>query len=315
MRVAVFGAGLMGHALALVYALGGHTVRMTDNNSGTLAGALGAMQLALATLRDGDEVDASWTDARLAAMVTRCPTAAETLQEAELIVEAIDEQPDSKRILYSEIDALAPINAIIASNTSALNIFPLVPERRQARTVIAHWYSPPYLVDLCDIVASERTDPAVIGVVRKAVADMGKVPVVMKKFIPGYIANRVQGAIWLEVNMLLDEDYANPRDIDDAIIHGLALRMPLLGHLAKADFMGLMLLYDGMRTGTYRPPVQQTHSTVLDALVAAGRTGVLAGGGYFDWSGRSPDMLFAQRDRKLLALKRALREIGTMRGA
>jgi 3-hydroxybutyryl-CoA dehydrogenase len=134
----------------------------------------------------------------------------------------------------------------------------------------------------------------------------------MKKFIPGYIANRVQGAIWLEVNMLLDEGFASPRDIDDAIIHGLALRMPILGHLAKADFMGLMLLYDGMRHGTYRPPAPQTHSTVLDALVAAGRTGVLAGGGYFDWRGRDPGELFAQRDRKLLALKQALREIGSL---
>jgi 3-hydroxybutyryl-CoA dehydrogenase len=144
---------------------------------------------------------------------------------------------------------------------------------------------------------------------------MGKVPVVMKKFIPGYIANSVQGAIWLEVTTLLDEGYASPRDIDDAIIYGLALRMPILGHLAKADFMGLMLLYDGMRHGTYRPPVQKTHGAVLDALIAAGRTGVLAGGGYFDWSGRSPGELFAQRDRKLLALKRAFREIGTMRAA
>ena len=136
----------------------------------------------------------------------------------------------------------------------------------------------------------------------------------MKKFIPGYIANRVQGAIWLEVTMLLDEGYASPRDIDDAIIHGLALRMPILGHLAKADFMGLMLLYDGMRNGTYQPPAQKTHSTVLDGLVAAGRTGVLSGAGYFDWGGRGSDQLFAQRDQKLLALKRALREIGTMRG-
>src|SRR4051812_13492523 len=97
---------------------------------------------------------------------------------------------------------------------------------------------------------------------RAIVAAMGKAPVVMKKFIPGYIANRVQGAIWLEVTMLLDEGYASPADIDDAIIHGLALRMPVLGHLAKADFMGLMLIYDGMRYSTYQPPAQQTHSTV-----------------------------------------------------
>jgi 3-hydroxybutyryl-CoA dehydrogenase len=314
MQVAVLGSGLMGHALALVHALGGHAVRMTDSNPATLERSLGSMQTALATLRDGGEADASWTDARLAAAVARCATVAETLEGAELIVEAITEQPDAKHAVYREIDALAAMDAVIASNTSGLDIFPLVPQRRQARTLIAHWYSPPYLVDLCDIVGSECTDPAAIEMVRKTVADMGKVPVVMKKFIPGYIANRVQGAIWLEVNMLLDEGYASPRDIDDAIIHGLALRLPILGHLAKADFMGLMLLYDGMRDGTYRPPAPRSHSESLDALVAAGRTGVLAGGGYFDWSGRSPNALFADRDRRLLALKRALRQIGTVRG-
>jgi 3-hydroxybutyryl-CoA dehydrogenase len=315
MNVAIFGAGLMGHALALVHAIGGHTIRMTDNNPDTLGRSFASMQTALATLRDGGEVDASWTDARLAAAVTRCATVAETLEGADLIVEAITEQPEAKRALYAAIDTLAPMHAIIASNTSGLDIFPLVPERRQTRTLIAHWYSPPYLVDLCDIVGSARTDPTTIETVRRIVADMGKVPVVMKKFIPGYIANRVQGAIWLEVTMLLDEGYASPADIDDAIIHGLALRMPILGHLAKADFMGLALIYDGMRHATYQPPAQRTHSETLDALMAAGRTGILAGHGYFDWTGRSPDALFAERDRKLLALKRALRAIGTVRGA
>ena len=174
MQVAVLGAGLMGHALALVYALGGHTVCMTDSNPETLERSLGLMQTALATLRDGGETDASWTDARLAAVVTRCATVAETLDGAELIVEAITEQEEAKRALYAEIDAQAPPGVIIASNTSALDIFPLVPERRQARTLIAHWYSPPYLVDLCDIVGGERTDPAVTELVRRLVAEMGK---------------------------------------------------------------------------------------------------------------------------------------------
>src|ERR1019366_4779773 len=186
MRVAVCGAGLMGHALALVHALGGHTVRLTDTNAETLARAPKLMATALATLRDGGEVDGSWTDARLAGAVRCCATPAETLQGAELVVEAIIERPDAKRALFSEIDTLAPMSAIVASNTSGLDIFPLVPERRQARTLIAHWYTPPYLVDLCDVVGSEKTDPAVVETIRKLVADMGKVPVVMKKFIPGY---------------------------------------------------------------------------------------------------------------------------------
>jgi 3-hydroxybutyryl-CoA dehydrogenase len=126
MNVAILGAGLMGHALALVHAIGGHTIRMTDNNPDTLGRSFASMQTALATLRDGGEVDASWTDARLAAAVTRCATVAETLEGADLIVEAITEQPEAKRALYAAIDTLAPMHAIIASNTSGLDIFPLV---------------------------------------------------------------------------------------------------------------------------------------------------------------------------------------------
>ena len=314
MKVAVFGAGLMGHAIALVHALGGHTVRMTDNDAATLARAPGLMKAALTTLREGGEADASWTDARLDAAVRCCPTIAETLDGAELIVEAITERPDAKRALYAEIDRLAPMSAIIASNTSGLDIFPLVPERRQPRTLITHWYTPPYLVDLCDIVGSDKTDPAVIETVRKIVADMGKKPLVMKRFITGYIANRIQAAIGLEVQKLIDEGYASPHDIDEAIIHGLALRIPILGHMAKADFTGLPLLQGMMKNAGYKPPQPRERSETLDALVAAGRTGVMSGKGYFDWGGRSPDELFRERDRKLLALKRALRDIGRMEG-
>jgi 3-hydroxybutyryl-CoA dehydrogenase len=314
MKVAVFGAGLMGHAIALVHALGGHTVRMTDNDAATLARAPALMKAALTTLREGGEVDASWTDARLDAAVTCCKMLAETLEGAELIVEAITERPDAKRALYAEIDRLAPMDAIIASNTSGLDIFPLVPERRQARTLIAHWYTPPYLVDLCDIVGSERTDTAVIETVRNIVADMGKKPLVMKKFITGYVANRIQAAIGLEVQKLIDEGYASPKDVDDAIIHGLALRIPILGHMAKADFTGLPLLQQGMKNATYKPPEARGRSETLDKLIAAGRTGVMSGKGYFDWGGRSPDELFRERDRKLLALRRALRQIGRMEG-
>jgi 3-hydroxybutyryl-CoA dehydrogenase len=314
MKVAVFGAGLMGHAIALVHALGGHAVRLTDSNAATLAQAPVLMKAALATLREGGEADASWTDARLDAAVTCCKTVAETADGAEFIVEAITERPDAKRALYAEIDRSAPMTAILASNTSGLDIFPLVPERRQARTLITHWYTPPYLVDLCDVVGSDKTDPAVIETVRKLIADMGKVPLVMKKFIPGYIANRIQAAIGLEVQHLVDEGYASARDIDEAMIHGLALRIPILAHMAKADFTGLLVIQDLAKHGGYRAPEPRGQSETLDKLIAEGRTGVMAGRGYFDWGGRSPDELFRERDRKLLALKRALRQIGRMEG-
>src|SRR5262245_53514019 len=103
MRVAVVGAGLMGHALALVFALGGHRVRLTDNDAATLARAPGLMETALATLREAGEVETGWTAARLATQATPHATLADTVAEAELIVEAIVEKPEAKRALYAEL--------------------------------------------------------------------------------------------------------------------------------------------------------------------------------------------------------------------
>lgn len=315
MNVAVFGAGTMGHALALVFALGGHNVRLTDSHAPTLARAPGLIEAARATLVEAGETGPEWTAAKIAEVITICHSVAETLKGCSLVVEAIIEVPEAKRALFAEIDELAGPDVVIASNTSYLDIFPLVPVARAERTAIVHWYTPPYLVDLVDIVGSDKTDPTVVEMLRETVAAMGKVPVVMKRFISGYIANRLQSAMNLEVQKLLDEGYATPRDIDDAVIHGLALRMPIVGHLAKADFTGLQLSQNILANRSYEPPPVRGHSEMLDKLVAEGRTGVVSGKGYFDWGGRSPDELFQDRDRRLLALKQALRAIGPMEGS
>ena len=312
-EVAVIGAGTMGHALALVFALGGHRVRLTDANKETLARAPALMRTAVETLAEAGEVDAD-AAARLAQSVRLCDTLAETVQGAELVIEAISERPEVKRAVFAELDRLMAPDAILASNTSNLDIFPLVPAARQKRTAIAHWYTPPYLCDLVDVVPGPETDPEVIETIRATVAAMGKVPVVFKQFVQGYVANRIQAAIGLEVQHLLDEGLVTPRDIDQSVLHGIALRMPILAVLAKADFTGLELLRDGTANRSYTPPVPRGHSETLDKLVAEGRTGVMAGRGYFDWGGRTPEELFRERDRKLLALKRALREIKPMEG-
>jgi 3-hydroxybutyryl-CoA dehydrogenase len=314
MQISIIGAGTMGHGLALVFALGGHAVRLTDTDAATLEQAGSLVENALATLREAGEADPSWTSERLASAIRRCGTLAETVEKAELIVEAIVEQPEAKRRLFAELDGLAPTNAILASNTSYLDPFPLIPDGRQSSAVIAHWYTPPYLIDLVDIVGGPGTDPAIVEQMRATIIGLGQVPVVLHRFLPGYIANRVQAAIGLEVNRLLDEGYASPREIDDSIIHGLALRIPILGHLAKADFTGLQLQQHALANRSYEPPLPTKRSATIDRLVTEGRTGVLAGHGYFDWGGRNPADLFRERDRKLLALKKAMREIGTMRG-
>lgn len=314
MKVAIIGAGTMGHALALVFALGGHEVRLTDSSMATLERAGPLMEAALATLVAYDEAspehDAEW----LHAHVARLPTLAETVEDADLVLEAIIEQPEAKRALFEQIDRYAPSAAIIASNTSYLDPFPLVPARRQARAIVMHWYTPPYLVDLVDIVAGPETDPRVVATARDLVEAMGKSPVVLRRFIPGYIANRIQSAMNLEVQKLLDEGYASAEEIDTAIIEGIALRLPILGALAKDDFTGLAFRQASLRNRMYEPPVVTGKSETVDRLVASGRTGVQAGAGHYDWGGAEPAALFEARDQRLLALKRALRQIGTMAG-
>jgi len=313
--VAIIGAGTMGHGLALVFALGGHAVRLTDSRPETLEGAPALMQAALETLIEAGEADPSWTAARLDAAIRRCAGLAETVEGVKVVIEAITEKPQAKEALFSELDGVMGEDAILASNTSYLDVFPLIPARRQRRALIAHWYTPPYLVDLVDLVPGPQTDPEVVETMRAMVAALGQVPIVLKRFIAGYIANRIQSAITLEVLQLLDDGVASPREIDDAIIHGLALRIPVLGHLAKADFTGLDLVRQALANRSYVPPVQRGRSDVLDALCAEGRTGVMAGRGFFDWGGRDPAALFRDRDRRILALKRALREIGPMQGS
>ncbi|HKH34394.1 MAG TPA: 3-hydroxyacyl-CoA dehydrogenase family protein [Beijerinckiaceae bacterium] len=312
--VAVLGAGIMGHGIALVFALGGHRVRLTDSRAEALDKAPGLMEAALETLREAEEVDASWTAEKLSQAIRCCGTLEETVPDAEVVIEAITELPDAKRALFEEIDGLLGEHAILASNTSYLDVFPLIPARRQRQALIAHWYTPPYLVDLVDIVPGPETDPANIERMRELIVGLGQVPIVLQRFISGYIANRIQSAITLEAFKLLDEGYATAREIDDAIIHGLALRIPILGHLAKADFTGIELVRNALANRTYEPPRPTGQSEAVDKLVDQGRTGVMAGKGFFDWGGRTPAELFRERDRRLLALKKALREIGPLQG-
>ena len=313
-EVAVVGAGLMGHALALVFALGGHQIRLTDNNPESLERAPGLMATALNTLVEAGEVDASWNRQRLSQAVRCVPSLADTVKGAAVVIEAVVEKPEVKTAVYGQLEQLMDPGAILASNTSNLDIFPLVPAGLQKRTIIAHWYTPPYLCDLVDLCPGPETDPSAVIVVRDMVKAMGKAPVVFKQMVQGYVANRLQAAMQLEVYRLLDEGLVTPKDIDDSVLHGLALRIPILGIMAKADFTGLLLMQQGMKNRSYTPPVPQGRSEVLDKLIAEGRTGVMAGKGYFDWGDRSPEELFRERDQKLLALKQALRKIGPMEG-
>ncbi|WP_246710163.1 3-hydroxyacyl-CoA dehydrogenase family protein [Martelella soudanensis] len=306
--VAVIGAGTMGHALALVHALGGCRVFLHDAAPAVLERAPTLITAASATLVEAGAVTAE--DAQAAGRrIVPADTLAEAVSGVDLVVEAVVEKAEIKRAVFTDIDRHAPPSAIIASNTSYLDVFPLVPEARQSRAAIAHWYTPPYIVDLVDLAPGPSTAPETIETLRQLYQGFGKAPLVFDRLVPGYIANRLQAALNLECLRMIDEGWASAADIDFSIRHGLVHRLAVLGHMRKMDYTGLEMVRNGLAGRTYQPPENTGESPVLDRLIAAGRTGVFAGAGFYDYDGTPVDELLHRRDLRLLQLKTELQNL------
>lgn len=307
-NIAVIGAGTMGHGLALVHAIGGCDVRLYDIDPEMLTQARGLMKAACNTLqKDGVHTRAE-LDAALA-RIEDCNELAATVADADLIVEAVVEKTDVKRVVFAEIADLAPDDAVVASNTSYLDVFPLLPEKLKTRTLIAHWYTPPYIVDLVDIAPGPDTDPKHVETLRALYEGFGKAPLVFEKLIQGYIANRLQSALNLECLRMIDEGWVKAEDIDFSIRYGLIERLAVLGHMRKADYTGIQMMQNALASRAYQPPPQNGRSDTVDRLIAEGRTGVRAGAGFYDYGDKSPEALFEDRDLKLLKMKKAIQDI------
>jgi 3-hydroxybutyryl-CoA dehydrogenase len=141
---------------------------------------------------------------------------------------------------------------------------------------------------------------------------VGKKPIVITKFLPGFIGNRLQSALGNEVLHLLDEGYASPEDIDTATKASFALRMPILGLVKRMDFTGLDLSQKIISNATYKIPPQRTQSKSVDALVAKGKLGVKTGSGFYEYGGRSTEEIMKERDIKLIRLREFLKEMGEL---
>lgn len=307
-NVAVIGAGLMGHALAAVHAIGGLATKLYDSDPTRLANArslIGQIMDTLVLAQSLTQDDASKAIDR----ISYCNSLENTLEGVDLIVEAVTEKPEVKKQVYKDISRFASPACVIASNTSYLDIFPFIPAERQRFSIIAHWYTPPYIVDLVDVVPGPQTDPAIVQRVAALYKSMGKHPIIFKKFIAGYIANRLQTALNLEVFRLLEEQQVSAADIDDSIRHGLALRLCLLGQLQKADFTGLEMVRNGLASKAYEPPVATGKSPVLDGLIAQGKTGIFSGEGFYDYKDTPAETLLKRRDLDLLTLKHSLHSL------
>lgn len=311
-KVAVIGAGTMGHGLAMVFAQGGYQVALNDLSPEILDKARGLIKSNLGTLAEAGLFDAAQRDEVAERRISYTRDLGQAVAGAGFVVEAIVENAEAKKKMFSDLDRLAPPAAILASNTSYLDIFQFVETRRPDKVLITHWFAPPHIVPLVEIVSGPQTSAQTVQTVKQMHDELGKTTIVIDKFLPGFVGNRMQAALGLEIFRLLDEGYATPEDLDKAAKAGFGLRLPILGVVQRMDFAGLDLVQHVLQNRSYQPPEVRGRSQVIDDLVARGRRGVKDGAGFYEYGGRSPAEIMHQRDLKLLKLRKFLQDLGEL---
>jgi len=310
-NVTIVGAGTMGHSLAQVFAEGGFNVWLNDLQDEILSKARSLIASNLQTLVAMGLLKKDQPPSILNRLQTTTRIE-EAGKKADFVIEAIIEDQAAKKEMFKTLDRVCPPGAILASNTSYMDIFKFVETRRPDKVLITHWFAPPHIVPLVEIVRGPETSPETVETVKALLTKVGKKPIVISKFLPGFIANRLQSALGNEVLHLLDNGYASPEDIDVATKASFGLRMPILGLVKRMDFTGLDLTQKILRNATYKVPPQVTGSKSVDQLVSQGKLGVKTGSGYYQYGGRSTEEIMRERDIKLIKLREFLKELGEL---
>ena len=297
--VAVLGAGTMGAGIAAQYALYGSEVMLYSRTEETLERARKTIENACALLGETGAVTPEMA-AAAPGRVNYTTDVATAVEHAWYVVETIAERADAKTALYEQLDALLGEDVILASNTSYMDIFKLIPPHRASHTLIAHWFAPAHILPLVEVVKGEGTSDEVVEQVMEFHRACGKTPICMERYVPGFIINRLQSAMTREVMYLLENGYCTGEDIDLAVKTSLMPRGVLLGLVERMDFSGLDTVANGLRNKSYTPAPAPGEDNPIFGHVERGELGVKSGSGFYDYSHRPYAETLRKRDEQLV---------------
>jgi len=293
-RIMVVGAGTMGHAIAQVYATAGFEVDLVDLKQEVLDIAMNKIKSNLSLLVEYEHVKSG----EISNILNRIHPSTDlkvAAQNCDLVLEAVSEDRNVKRDVFSQLDEFCSEDIILASNTSELNIFNVAKVKNPERLVIHHWFHPPYIIPLVEIVAGRKTSSEVIDISFKLLEKIGKKPLILKKFTNAFVVNKIQQAINSAVFALILQGIASPEEIDMAIKNSLGIRLPFAGVAQNLDFVGLDVVYDIIKN-------MGMDLVLLKDKVKNGQLGVKTSKGFYDYQGRTEEEILTKRDKLYLQM-------------
>jgi 3-hydroxybutyryl-CoA dehydrogenase len=286
-NIAVIGAGMMGPGIAQVFATHGHRVHIYNRNRERLDLVHDRVLSNLTLMAEYELVQAKDISDILSRIAITTDLAV-ACKDATVVVEAVAESLPLKQDLFAEMDRLCPPEAILCSNTSVMSITQIgLRASHRERIVGTHFYQPPFLVPLVEVVRTEFTSAESMDAVFNLLRDCGKVPVRVQKDVPGFIANRMQHALWREAFALIDGGICDAETVDIAVRNSFGLRLPAIGPIANADLVGLDLtlaIHDYVLPYLDASPKP---SSTLRAHVKDGELGFKTGSGFLQWTDES----------------------------
>ena len=282
-KIAVIGAGLMGNALAQVFASNSelkvalHDIQERDEPLAPIEKNLDAL-IAKSVATESEK-------AKILSRISFGTDLKTAVEDADFVIECVPEVMEIKQNLFAEIEEHCRPETIFATNTSVMSVTEIASKcKHKERVVGAHFWNPGHLIPLVEVVKTEFSDNKAVDATMKLLADCGKKPILCKKDVPGFIANRLQHALWREAFYMVQEGIADPATVDDAVKYGPGLRWPILGPMENSDLVGIQLSYNIHEYILKYLADNHKPSPCLKEMLDKGDVGFSSGKGWQEWT-------------------------------